>query len=100
MENSNTELSFIRPSLLSIDSCCHAWFSLKNTAYHADDSQTVGLNLGYNTGDNAKAAELNRKKLLSDLHLDANLIANDDQVHSRRVQVVSAGGTYRATDGL
>jgi|SRR5699024_5920903 len=100
MENSNTELSFIRPSLLSKDTGIHAWFSLKNTAYHADDSQIVGLNLGFNTGDNAKAVELNRKKLLSDLHLDANWIAYADQVHSSRVQVVSAGGTYRATDGL
>ncbi len=100
MGNSKSDFSFIIPETIKKDGAVEAWFTLKNSAYKAPNSNLEGLNLGFNTSDDKSVIEKNRLKLLTSLYIDEKWIAYADQVHSNRVQVVSEGGTYSATDGL
>ena len=100
MKKSTTKLSYIKPNLLEEDESIQAWFTLKNQAHSLDKSKVQGLNLGLNTKDNASVVEQNRMRMISEFGIAPDHIAYADQVHGNRVQVVSGGGTYGATDGL
>lgn len=100
MKSSDHNLSVIRPDLLASQPEISACFTLKNEDHQPQDSTIAGLNLGYNTAESESVVRQNRSILLHQLALDSNEIAYADQVHSNRIQLVSEGGTYGATDGL
>lgn len=100
MKKSVTNLSYIKPELVNESEGIRAWFTLKNRTFRQSESTIKGLNLGLNTQESSSVVKKNRAQMMSDLGIDSDEIAYADQVHGNRVQVVSGGGTYGATDGL
>lgn len=100
MSNSKTKLSVVSPEMLEDGSNIRAWFTLKNP-HHTTDSQIVpGLNLGFNTPESSNVVSKHRSTLYETLHINPRWVATAKQVHSNKVQEVTQGGTYPATDGL
>lgn len=100
MKDSRTDFALIRPQIIEDDETIRAWFTLKNSAFGKGHRTISGLNLGFNTAEEKGVVAKNRLKLFEQLDLDQQWIAYADQVHSNKVQSVTQGGIYPATDGL
>ncbi len=100
MKDSKTELALIEPKILNAEDNIRAWFTKKNSSFSEDDHSISGLNLGFNTSEKKETVALNRLVLYDHLNLDHEWVAYADQVHSNKVQFVTQGGIYPATDGL
>lgn len=100
MKKLRTELSVIEPELVKSDEGIRAWFTLKNREFGLKKNKIPGLNLAFNTSEQKGVVAQNRLALLESLQIDPDWVAYADQVHSNRIQVVTQGGTYPATDGL
>ncbi|TYP95098.1 hypothetical protein LX73_0393 [Fodinibius salinus] len=100
MSNSKTELSVISPKILDEQAEVRAWFTLKNPQYKVDDQLASGLNLGRNTPEHKNVINRNRTTLYETLDINPQWVATADQVHSNKIEEITEGGTFKATDGL
>lgn len=100
MSNSKTELSVISPKILDEKTGVKAWFTLKNIQHKIDDQLVPGLNLGHNTPEDNNVIDRNRKTLYEALNINPQWVATADQVHSNKIEEITEGGRFNATDGL
>lgn len=100
MKKLKTDFSVIVPQILQRDKDIRAWFTLKNPEFRRPGQAIAGLNMGFNTPEKKEQVAKNRLALLNNLNIDSDWVAYADQVHSNRVQFVTAAGTYPSTDGL
>ncbi len=100
MKPSKNNPELLRPDLLNEDAGVSAWFTYKNAEVYSDDQKIAGLNLGYNTSENAEVVTRHRRELLKALNIDPEDVAFAEQIHGSKVQAVSEGGTYGGVDAL
>jgi YfiH family protein len=93
-------VEFICPTVFNDQEQIKAFITLKNKGLFQDKRNIQGLNLGFNTQDRPSIVSQNRKILFRTFELDSEWTAFANQVHGNHVKIVSAGGTYSATDGF
>ena len=100
MTLSKNKPELIRPDIFKEDDGIKAWFTCKNADLYTKNQQIEGLNLGYNTAEEAEVVFRHRKELANLLNINLQEVAFAEQVHGSGVQVVSKGGTYNGVDAL
>lgn len=94
---SESKIDVIQPQLFSAQ--VKAFFTQKN-AHFTENRLIPGLNVGYNTQEERRQVQENRKLIFDTLGIDAKHIALGNQVHGTHVAEVSEAGLQDKTDGL
>lgn len=92
-------MNVIRPSIFTNFSKVTAVFTEANRSFSHDQS-IPGLDFGINTSTEKSQHDLNYKKLLNFLGLEADSIALANQIHGANIEIVDKPGIYEDTDGL
>ena len=89
--------AYLRPLLADLDGVVAAYSTrhggVSTAPFHS-------LNLGLNTGDEAKAVLSNQSRFLGQLGIRLDQLARAEQVHGSAVATVEAPGAYRGVDAL